>query len=138
MNDLVDVSNPTLGDPTLKRREAFPRKLSDGGKIHKAINNFTSNLNGIIFALNSLEETMQPRSKVASRSLTKFFQDHKGEMISEKAGDGYKIEFPRRLSTELMSLMKARHVVETGNASLKKALLLALVSHWDSYISSSY
>jgi hypothetical protein len=95
-----------------------------------------TDVNGIIFALNSLEEAMRPRLTDASDRLVGFFTNNKAKIKMKRKEKTYEMELPGELSSELMEIVKNKSTVDTGHTSLKNAIMLAVVSHWDSYMSS--
>ena len=112
--DEADSVCPDVGAP-LK-----PTVSAPGEKILYAISKLVTDVNGIIFALNSLEEAMRPRLTDASDRLVGFFTNNKAKIKMKKKEKTYEMELPGELSSELMEIVKNKSTVDTGHTSLKK------------------
>jgi hypothetical protein len=131
-----EISPPSSSGIQETSEPKEPPPPPDGQKINDAISILLAEINSIVFALDSLEETIQSRLDQTAKSVTAFFKKNKAKIkFIEETKDRFKIEMPHELGPDLMTVLKARSTVEAGDRSLRKAILLALVSHWDTFIS---
>ena len=98
-----------------------------------------TNVRGIIFAHDAIQPTLAPHFEEVVKSFVGFLKRHGLEPQKDKSGYRVEIRQPQAqelqlIAQEINSLSHRVSTVAAGYLAVRRALLLALVSHWDVFI----
>jgi hypothetical protein len=113
---------------------------SFGEQLPRAIESLFTKVRGIIFPHEVVQPSFTPHLQEMTHTFGEFLERH--NLRPQKDESGYRIEIRQSsaqelqsLAQELASLAHRISTVVTGYMAVKGALLLALVSHWDVFVS---
>lgn len=113
---------------------------SHGEQFSRAIDSLLTNVRGIIFAHDAIQPTLAPHFEEVVKSFMNFLRRHGLEPQKDESGYRIEIRLSRAqelqlIAQEINSLSHQVSTVAAGYLAVRRALLLALVSHWDVFIS---